>query len=69
MLKEYYVIVDLNSLQYQKNGHGVNLREADKFDTLEEVKEELKDYDTEDCELAIYKVKEYTDFSIKKVEV
>lgn len=67
MTEEYYVIVNLETLQYQKNGDGVNLSRADKFNTLEEAKEELKEYNTENNELAIYKVKEYRDFIIKKV--
>ena len=32
MTEEYYVIVNLETLQYQKNGDGVNLKEADKFE-------------------------------------
>lgn len=67
MTEEYYLIVNLETLQYQKNGDGVNLKEADKFDTYEEAKEELKEYDTENVELAIYKVKEYRNFTIEKV--
>lgn len=67
MTEEYYVIVNLETLEYQRNGRGAKLREADKFNTLEEAKEELKGYDTEDVELAIYKVKEYKSFALEKV--
>ena len=66
MTEEYYVIVDLETLQYQKNGNGVNLVEADKFDTYEEALQELSNYDDE-FEGSVYKVTEYRDFTIKKV--
>jgi len=67
MTREYYVIVDLVTLQYQKNGDGVNLREADKFDTYEEAVRELSNYDDE-FDGSVYKVKEHRDFTIKKVK-
>ncbi len=66
MTREYYVIVDLVTLQYQKNGYGVNLKEADKFDSYEEALQELSDYD-DDFEGSIYKVKEYRKFTVEKV--
>lgn len=66
MTEEYYVIVNLDTLQYMKDGEGVNLTEADKFDTYEEAKEELSRYD-DDFNGAIYKVKEHRDFTVEKV--
>lgn len=67
MNKEYYVIVDLDNLTYMQNGDPAKIEEADKFETLEEVKKELKNYD-EDFYGAIYKVKQYTSINLKKVE-
>ena len=65
MTEEYYVIVDLDTLQYQKEGEGVNLREADKFYTFEEAKENLSNYD-ENFNGSIYKVKEHRKITIEK---
>ena len=67
MNKEYYVIVDLDNLTYMQNGNPAKIEEADKFETLKEVKKELKNYD-EDFYGAIYKVKQYTSINLKKVE-
>lgn len=67
MSRTYYVIVDLYSLKYQQSGTGTKLDEADKFETLEEAQEELKTYDN-DFNGAIYKVTEYLEISLKKVE-
>lgn len=66
MTEEYYVIVNLDTLQYMQNGDGVNLKEADKFDTYEEAKHELSNYD-DDFNGAVYKVKEHREFIIEKV--
>ena len=67
MTNEYYVIVDLDNLTYMKNGESSNINEADKFETIEEAKEDLKNYD-EDFNGAIYKVIEYKSIELKKVE-
>lgn len=67
MTNEYYVIVDLDNLTYMKNGESANINEADKFETIEEAKEELKNYD-EDFNGAIYKVIEYKSIKLEKVE-
>lgn len=67
MDKEYYVIVDLYNLTYMQNGNPVQIEEADKFETVTEAKEELKNYD-EDFNGAIYKVKEYRSINLEKVE-
>lgn len=67
MTNEYYVIVDLDNLTYMKNGDSANIDEADKFKTIEEAKEELKDYD-EDFNGAIYRVIEYKSINLEKVE-
>lgn len=66
MAEEYYVIVNLETLKYQRNGDGVNLEEADKFNTYEEALQELSNYD-DDFNGVIYKVKEYRNFTIEKV--
>ena len=67
MNKEYYVIVDLYDLTYMKNGDPAKIDDADKFETLEQAKKELKNYD-EDFNGAIYKVKEYRSINLEKVE-
>ena len=66
MSDEYYVIVDLENLTFMTNGESTNLKGADKFETLEEAKNELKEYDA-DFNGAIYKVKEVKEIKIKKV--
>lgn len=68
MSKKYYVIVNLDTLAYQENGNDETLEYADKFDTIEEAKKVLETYDTDNFELAIYEVIEYTNYKIKKVE-
>ena len=65
MFNEYYVIVDLDILKYMKDGEGVNLKEADKFDTLKEAENEIDKYD-DDFNGAIYRVKEYTTIELEK---
>lgn len=65
MTEEYYVIVNLETLAYQKNGDDVKLIKADKFYTYEEALQDLSGYD-DDFNGAIYKVKEYRDFTIEK---
>ena len=67
MNKEYYVIVDLYNLNYMQSGNPVKIDNADKFETLEQAKEDLKNYD-EDFNGAIYKVKEYRSINLEKVE-
>lgn len=66
MSDEYYVIVDLENLTFMTNGESTNLKGADKFNTLEEIENELKTYD-DDFNGAIYKVKEVKEIKIKKV--
>ncbi len=66
MIEEYYVIVNLDTLEYQQDGNGVKLREADKFDTYEEALQDLSEYDN-DFDGAIYKVKEHREYTIEKV--
>lgn len=67
MNREYYVIVDLYNLTYMQNGNPAKIEEADKFETLEEAKKELKTYD-EDFNGAIYIVKEYINRQIRKAK-
>lgn len=67
MNKEYYVIVDLYNLNYMQSGNSAKINDADKFETLEQAKEELKNYD-EDFNGAIYKVKEYRKINLEKME-
>lgn len=67
MNKEYYVIVDLYNLNYMQSGNPAKINDADKFETLEQAKEELKNYD-EDFNGAIYKVKEYRKINLEKIE-
>ena len=67
MNKEYYVIVDLYNLNYMQSGNLVKIDNADKFETLEQAKEDLENYD-EDFNGAIYKVKEYRSINLEKVE-
>ena len=65
MLNEYYVIVDLKNLTYMKDGEGVNLKEANKFDTLKQAENEIEKYD-DDFNGVIYRVKEYTTIELEK---
>lgn len=67
MKKEFYVIVDLEDLTYQKERCATNLEEADKFETLEQAKEELTNY-SEDFKGAIYKVEQFIENKIRKVD-
>lgn len=67
MSKQYYVIVDLYNLAYQRQGDAVSLKDADKFKTFEEAKKELEKYD-DDFNGAIYKVTEYIRIDLEKVE-
>lgn len=67
MIKEYYVIVNLDTLEHMNNGIGTKIDSADKFSTLQGVKEELKTYD-DDFNGAIYKIKEKIEYEISKVE-
>lgn len=63
----YYVIVDLDSLSYMRNGCSALITEADKFDSLEKAKKELENYD-DDFNGAIYRVFERTLREIQKAE-
>lgn len=64
----YYVIVDLDSLSYMRNGCSALITEADKFDSLDIAQKELKENYDDDFNGAIYKVKETTMREIQKVE-
>lgn len=64
---EYYVIVDLYNLTYMKNGNPAKIDNADKFETLEQAKKELKNYD-EDFNGTIYKVREHRTINLEKAE-
>lgn len=57
MKEIYYVIVDLHSLAYMNGGSPVKLKDADKFETLEEALKDLAKYD-EDFDGEIYKIEE-----------
>lgn len=63
----YYVIVDLDSLSYMRDGCSALITEADKFDSLEKAKKELENYD-DDFNGAIYRVVERTLREIQKAE-
>lgn len=66
MNKEYYVIVNLDTLEYQNNGEDTqSINYADKFDTLEEARKNLATYD-KDFNGDIYKVTEYITIDLKK---
>ncbi len=65
-MEEYYVIVDLENLEYMKNGTPVKILYADKFKTYEEAKKEIDEYD-KDFNGAIYKVKETISRTIKLI--
>lgn len=64
----YYVIVDLDSLSYMRNGCSALITEADKFDSLEIAQKELKENYDDDFNGAIYRIKETTMREIQKVE-
>lgn len=64
----YYVIVDLDSLSYMRNGCSALITEADKFDSLETAKKELKENYDDDFNGAIYRVFERTLREIQKAE-
>lgn len=67
----YFVIVNLENLKFEDNGEDVNFIEnAERFDTLEEAKENLKEYD-DDFKGGIYKVSKrcYYDFELQKEEL
>lgn len=65
--KVYYVIVDLDSLSYMRNGCSEEITNADKFDSLEIAQKELANYD-DDFNGAIYRVFERTLREIQKAE-
>ena len=64
----YYVIVDLDSLSYMKNGCSALITEADKFDSLDIAQKELKENYDDDFNGAIYRVKEIIMREIQKAE-
>ena len=66
MSEFYYVIVDLENLTYMQNGNPCKIKEADKFETYEDAKKELNQYD-KDANCAIYKVKETITRTIKLI--
>lgn len=66
MSEFYYVIVDLENLTYMQNGNPCEIKEADKFETYEDAKKELNQYD-KDANCAIYKIKETTTRTIKLI--
>lgn len=66
MKEIYYVIVDLSNLAYMNDGSPVNLKDADKFETLEEAIKDLAKYD-EDFDGEIYRIEETVYRTIKKV--
>ena len=65
-MAEYYVIVDLEDLSYMKDGEPCKINEEDKFETYEEAKKDLDEYD-EYFNGAIYKVKETITRTIKLI--
>ena len=67
MKEEYFVIVNLYDLAYQKNGSAATLKEADKFETLEKAKKWISNFD-EDVDLRIYKITETKHIYVEKVE-
>lgn len=67
MKNKYYVIVDLDTLNYMLNGTFVSFNNADKFKDIEDAREELKTYD-DDFNGAIYEVDELISRCFKKVE-
>ena len=67
----YFVIVNLENLKFEDNGEDVSFIEnAEHFDTLEEAKEKIKEYD-DDFKGSIYKVSKrcYYDFELQKEEL
>lgn len=67
MTNKYYVIVDLDTLNYMLNGTFVSFNNADKFKDIEDAREELKTYD-DDFNGAIYEVTEVITRGFEKVE-
>lgn len=65
MKEIYYVIVDLYNLAYMNDGSSVKLKDADKFETLEEAQKDLAKYD-EDFDGEIYKIEETVYRTIKR---
>lgn len=65
MKEIYYVIVDLYNLAYMNDGSPVKLKDADKFETLEEAQKDLAKYD-EDFDGEIYKIEETVYRTIKR---
>ena len=67
MKYNYYVIVDLETLEYMRQGCPEKIINADKFDTYEEARKELNTYE-KDFNGAIYKIEETTYRKIKLVQ-
>ena len=68
--EEFYVIFNLKTFKFEDNGEDVSFIEnAEHFDTLEEAKEKLEEYD-DDFKGGIYKVSKrcYYDFELQKEE-
>ncbi len=63
----YYVIVDLDTLNFMKNGVPVCIEYADKFAVLEDAKNELETYN-KDANVEIYKIIEFISRKIRKAE-
>ena len=69
--EEFYVIFNLKTFKFEDNGEDVSFIEnAEHFDTLEEAKEKLEEYD-DDFKGGIYKVSKrcYYDFELQKEEL
>jgi len=67
MKNKYYVIVDLDTLNFMQEGLTASIESADKFKNIEEARESLKEYD-DDFSGAIYEVDELITRDFKKVE-
>ena len=67
----YFVIVNLENLKFEDDGDDeLCIENAEHFDTLEEAKEKLEEYD-DDFRGGIYKVSKrcYYDFELQKEEL
>ena len=67
MKNKYYVIVDLDTLNFMQEGIEVSISIADRFLYVEDAREALKNYD-DDFNGAIYEVDEFITRDFKKVE-
>ena len=67
MKRKCYVIVDLDTLEYMRDGTLATLEDADKFETLKDVGAVLMNFD-DSSHFAIYEVTEDVTYKITRIK-